>query len=106
MPKPRGPHRDAETKREIVREIRAGDLTQAAAARRLRVSRQSIRRWMVRAGSLRPVSRFVAVDLTPPPTPPIPLVAIGLARGRTLRVPLDVTADDLGRLVRVLESAC
>jgi len=106
MSKPRRPQTDAETKREIVREIRVGDLTQAAAARRLRVSAQSIHRWMMRSGSTPRPSRFVAVDLTSTPATSISLVEIGLARGRTLRVPIDVTADDLGRLVRVRESTC
>lgn len=64
MPKPRRPQTDAETKREIVREIRAGEVTRVVAARRLRVSRQSIHRWMARVPSPSRRARFVAVDLT------------------------------------------
>lgn len=101
------PWTDVETKREVARAVRAGEVTPAAEAKRLRVSRQSIRRWVERFGrTSRRRSGFVAVDLTPTPPTSIPLVEIALVRGRTLRVPLDLTADDLSRLIRILEAAC
>lgn len=108
MSKPRRPHTDEVTKRAVVREIRAGELTEIEAATRLGVSRQSVRRWMERAAPSKGRRDFVAVDLTPAPIPAsaIALVEIGLRGGRTLRVPLDVPVDLLRALVGALEPAC
>lgn len=112
MSKPRGPHTAEAARREVVRAIRAGELTRAAAATRLGVSRQSIYRWLSsRASKERLPSRFVAVELTRPevlpPSAPLPdLVEITLREGRVLRVPLSVDAEALGRFVRGFEAAC
>ena len=111
MSKPRGPHTAEAARREVVRAIRAGELTRAAGATRLGVSRQSIYRWLASRGARKRPSRFVAVELTRPevPTPPAPLsglVEITLRDGRFLRVPLSVDAAALGRFVRGFESAC
>lgn len=111
MSKLRGPHTAEAARREVVRAIRAGELTRAAAATRLGVSRQSIYRWLSSRASKERPSRFVAVELTrpevlPPPAPLSGLVEITLREGRVLRVPLSVDGEALGRFVRGFESAC
>ena len=111
MSKPRRPHTAESIRQEVVREIRAGEVTEQAAASRLGVSRQSIRRWLSRGTPNRGPSRFLAVKLTRPeilasPVASPGLVEIALRDGRVLRVPLDVDASRVGRFVRAFESAC
>jgi hypothetical protein len=106
MSKPRRPHTDEVTRRAVVREIQAGELTVAQAALRLRVSRQSVYRWMVRAAPASPRSGFVALDLLPAAPTSVPIAEISLRGGRILRVPLDVEPGALSRLVQVLEVTC
>lgn len=111
MSKPRRPHTAEAIRQEVVRAIRAGEVTEQAAATRLGVSRQSIHRWLARGTLKRRPSRFLAVALTRPeilasPAPSPGLVEIALRDGRVLRVPLDVDASRVGRFVRAFESAC
>lgn len=111
MSKPRGPHTAEAIRQEVIRAIRAGEVTEKGAATRLGVSRQSIRRWLSRGAPKRGPSRFLAVELTRPeilasPVPTPGFVEISLRDGRVLRVPLDVDASRVGRFVRAFESAC
>lgn len=111
MSKPRRPHTAEAIRQEVVRDIRAGEVTEPAAAARLGVSRQSIRRWLSRGTSKRGLSRFLPVALTRPeilacPVSSPSLVEIALRDGRVMRVPLDVDAATVGRFVRAFESAC
>lgn len=122
-----GPERrrrwSVDEKLRIVREAFAPEARVADVARRRDVSRAQIYRWRAELGDGRltaggtEVVGFVPVELSLEGTPsacfeqpaPIaasaPVIEIGLAGGRSLKVPSSLPASDLRRLIRAVEEA-
>ena len=119
-----GPERrrrwSADEKVRIVREAFAPGAQVSDVARRRDVSRAQIYQWRaeLRGGRLTEVGTdivgFVPVDVAASATlePPAPsavaadrVIEIGLAGGRSLKVPLSLPMADLRRLIRAVEEA-
>ena len=117
-----GPERrrrwSADEKRQIVREAFEGGGCVAEVARRRDVSRAQIYQWRAALRDEEELTgvgggllRFVPVEVstTPPPLRSAPdhhaMIEVGLAGGRSLRVPASLSTGALRRLIRLVEGA-
>lgn len=107
-------------KRRIVREAFAPDVRVADVARRRDVSRAQIYQWRSELANERfaagtEIVGFVPVDVTMDGATTLPdersaagaapVIEIGLAGGRSLKVPSSLPVEDLRRLIRAVEGA-
>lgn len=119
-----GPERrrrwSVDEKRRIVREAFAPDVRVADVARRRDVSRAQIYQWRSELADERlaagtEIVGFVPVELMMdgsaasaverPAASAAPVIEIGLAGGRSLKVPSSLPVDELRRLIRAVEEA-
>ena len=106
-----------EEKLQILEEAMAPGVSMAEVARRHGLYPQQLYTWrraFVEAGDrgATPAPMFVPVQMAETNAPrrrprrrPAGMVEVLLANGRTLRIPPDIEADTLARLVRALEAA-
>jgi transposase-like protein len=111
----------AEQKLRIVEEAFEHGVRVADVARRRDVSRAQIYQWRAELGGNdrsaeagRDIVGFVPVEIAVPPAPeqrsvaasaPAQVIEIGLAGGRSLKVPSSLPTAELRRLIRVVEGA-
>jgi transposase len=104
---------DAE-KASILSEIGISGATATQIAARHDLSRQQLYRWrheLHRKGYWDSDPRFLAINVVPDSRPPeapassARSIEIMLRNGRSLRVPSNITDDDVSRLIRLVEAA-
>ena len=118
-----GPERrrrwSADEKRRIVREAFEGGGCVAEVARRRDVSRAQIYQWRAALRDEEALTGvgggllgFMPVEVSTTPPPPLrsapdphAMIEVGLAGGRSLRVPASLSTAALRRLIRVVEGA-